>query len=138
MAGRERVAVEGLAQFRRALRVLDKEAAKGLRVAMNEAADVVVQKARPLIPTRTGKARASLKAASSQGAARVSMGGNKAPYMPWLDFGGRTGPARSVRRPFLSAGRYLYPTLQRNRDEFSDVLESALTDVARSVGLEVG
>lgn len=137
MPGRQRLGVTGLSQFRSSLRRMDREAAKGLRVALNDAAQLLVDEARPLIPTRTGAARASLKARSTQGAVRVAYGGRKAPYMPWLDFGGRTGPARSVVRPFLSEGRYLYPTLRRNRSEFEDLLLDRIAGVARAAGVEV-
>lgn len=137
MSGRERVAVEGLAQFRKGLRALDRDLPKALRVAQNDAASFLIGKAKPLIPRRSGTAAASLKARSSQTSVRVAIGGRKAPYMPWLDFGGRVGPNDSVTRPFLKEGRYLYPTLKSNREQFADILEDALTDVARTAGLDV-
>lgn len=137
MSGRERVAVEGLAQFRKGLRALDRDLPKALRVAQNDAASFLIGKARPLIPRRSGTAADSLKARSSQTSVRVAIGGRKAPYMPWLDFGGRVGPNKSVTRPFLKEGRYLYPTLKSNREQFQDILQDALTDVARTAGLDV-
>jgi hypothetical protein len=65
------------------------------------------------------------------------MGGKKAPYMPWLDFGGKTGIHKSVHRPFYKEGRYLYPTLGRIRPDIEKALGSALVAVARDAGLEV-
>jgi hypothetical protein len=132
-----KVSIEGLAEFNRGLRKLDKDAPKGLRLALNAAAELLVAKTLPLIPRRSGAAASTLKAKSTRTSARVAMGGRRAPYMPWLDFGGRTGRNRSVERPFYKEGRYLYPTLRRVRPEIEEVLLKGLTDVARDAGLDV-
>lgn len=132
-----KVSIEGLAEFNRGLRKLDSEAPKGLRIALNSVADSLVAKTQPLIPKRSGAAAKSLKAKSTRTSARVSMGGRSAPYMPWLDFGGRTGRNRSVERPFYKEGRYLYPTLRRVRPDIEDQLRKALVGVARDAGLDV-
>ena len=69
----------------------------------------------------------------------MSGGGNKAPYYPWLDFGGSVGRRRSVRRPFLDKGRYIYAAYFRARDSgrFEDALSAGLVKVAKDAGLEV-
>jgi hypothetical protein len=131
------VSVEGLDQFRRALRMMDKALPRTLRVAMNEAAALLIQKAKPLVPRLTGRAADSMKVRSSQSAVRVAVGGSRAPYYPFLDFGGRVGPGKSVHRPFMTEGRYLYPTLRANKTEFNEVLEDALKGAARSAGIDV-
>lgn len=131
------VQVQGLADFARAVRAVDKESAKALRVAMNGCANFLIDKAKPKIPARTGRARDSLKARSTQKAVRIAIGGRKAPYYPWLDFGGRTGRNRSVVRPFQSDGRYLYPTLTASRDQFQRIMDKAIRDVAQDAGLDV-
>lgn len=132
-----RIGVEGLAEFNRGLRQLDKDAPKALRIGLNEAATLLIDRTRPLIPRLTGAAAASLKAKSTRTSARVGVGGRRAPYYPWLDFGGRTGPAKSVQRPFYSEGRYLYPTLARIRPDIEAKLLDVLTGVARDAGLDV-
>lgn len=132
-----KISVEGLAEFNRGLRQLDADAPKALRIALNEAAELLISKTTPLIPRRTGAAAKSLKARSTRTSARVGVGGRRAPYYPWLDFGGRTGPNRSVVRPFYSEGRYLYPTLGRIRQQIEAKLGQALTAVARDAGLDV-
>lgn len=132
-----KVGITGLAEFNRGLRKLDSEAPKGLRIALNSVADILVTETRKDIPRHTGAAAASLKAKSTRTSARVSMGGRKAPYMPWLDFGGKVGRNRSVTRPFYSEGRYLYPTLRKIRPDIEAALQEALTDVARNAGLDV-
>ncbi len=136
--GRDAVRVDGLDQFRKALKVLGGSAlGKVLRTALNEASTFVIDRARPLIPAVSGRARKSLKARSSQNAVRVVVGGKAAPYYPWLDYGGNVGVNDSAHRPFISEGRYLYPTLGKHRDEFERILTSALADVAREAGIEM-
>ncbi len=131
--------VTGLKEFRRALKTVDGELPKVLRVAMNKAADLVVQEARPGVPKSTGKAAASIKPRSTATSVRVSAGGARAPYYPWLDYGGRVGRRKATVRPFSPDGRYLYPAYFKLRDSgvFTDVMSAALIDVAAAAGLEV-
>ncbi len=137
MAGREAVRVDGLDQFRRALKALDGNLGKGLRVALNTASTFIITEARPLIPVLSGKAAKSLKARSSQNTVRIAVGGKAAPYYPWLDYGGAVGVAGSIKRPFIGEGRYLYPTLGKNRAQFEKILTDALAEVARSAGIDM-
>jgi hypothetical protein len=132
-----KIGIDGLAEFNRGLRKLDKEAPKGLKVALNVAADLLISHTRMVVPKRTGAAAKSLQAKSTRTSARVSVGGKKAPYYPWLDFGGKTGRKRSVVRPFYKEGRYLYPTLRKINPEIQAALAGALEQVARDAGLDV-
>jgi hypothetical protein len=131
------IKVVGLNEFRKGLRQLDRTLPKGVRLALNDAANVLVDATRPTIPHRTGSAAASLRAQSTQTTARVAVGGPKAPYYPWLDFGGRVGRARSVVRPFYKEGRYLFPTLKKKRNEIQAAMLNALAELARESGIEV-
>lgn len=131
------VKIEGLREFQRNLRALDRELPKALRVAFNGAADLIVDEARPRIPVRSGRARASVKARSTQTSARVVGGSRRVPYYPWLDFGGRVGRRNSVSRAFLPRGRYIYAAYDRRRPEFEDGMRDAIVTVARQAGLEV-
>lgn len=131
------IKVVGLNDFRRGLRGMDKGLPKGVRLALNEVAGVLIDATRPKIPKRTGAAAASLKAASTQSAAKVSVGGTKAPYYPWLDFGGKTGRKKSVVRPFYKEGRYLFPTLADERDNIQDAMLKAMAQLAETNGIEV-
>jgi len=135
----EPVRITGLSAFNRSLRKLDRDLPKGLRVALNEAADVVVSDARPRVPRRSGRAAASIKAQSTRTTVRVAAGGARVPYYPWLDFGGRVGRKKSVKRAFFKEGRYLYPAYRRARDsgEFERVLAKALSGVAQDAGFRV-
>lgn len=131
------IRVTGLKEFRANLRQLDRNLPKGVRLALNAAADIIVVAARPKIPKRTGAAAASLKAQSTQSEARIAVGGKKAPYYPWLDFGGRTGRKKATVRPFYKEGRYIYPTLAEKRDEVTEAMRKALVALAESSGVEV-
>jgi hypothetical protein len=131
------IRVVGLADLNRALRQLDQEAPKRLRLAFNDAAELLVSRARPKVPSRTGRARASMKAKSTRTAARVSVGGTKARYYPWLDFGGKTGIGGSIVRPFFKEGRYVYPTLREIRPDILAELDRGIRDVVRSTGMDV-
>lgn len=131
------IKIVGLDEFRNNLRTLDRELPKALRLAFNEAADIVVQDARPRVPSKSGKARGSVKVRSTQSAVRISGGGNKAPYYPWLDFGGRVGRKKATVRPFLKDGRYIYHAYFRNTTRFTEVLERNLLKVAEQAGIEV-
>ena len=132
-----RISIDGLAQFSRALRRLDGELPKLLRLAMNKAAGVVVDYGQAKIPKRTGRAAATIKARSTRTAVRVVEGGPRAPYVPWLDFGGRTGRRKATVREFITSGRYLYPALTDKRAEIERALEDALREVADAAGLEL-
>lgn len=131
------IKVDGLAKFTRDLKRLDAEIPKMQRKALNDAAEIVLGYARPRVPRRSGRAAASLKARSTQTAVRVAAGGPRAPYYPWLDFGGRVGRRKSVKRPFIGDGRYIYPALSAKRAEFEEALQLALLESARAAGFEV-
>jgi hypothetical protein len=59
-----------------------------------------------------------------------------APYEPWLDFGGRVGRNRSIKRDLVQGGRYLYPTIAEHADDISQQAEDAVHDVAQQAGFE--
>lgn len=131
------VSISGLKEFRAALKSMENGQPKLIRVALNEGSTLVVDYARALVPVKTGHAKASIKVRSTQLTAAVAAGGKKAPYYPWLDFGGRVGKKRSVKRPYYSEGRYIYPGLKLHRDEIIDKMATALSELARESGLEV-
>lgn len=131
------IKIAGLREFQRALKQMDGESQKQLRVVLNTAADTVAAGAARRVPVLSGRARASLRAMSSQREARVMGGSKKVPYYGWLDFGGRIGRDKSQRRPFVDGGRYMYPTFAANRDPIYKALADGLADLARNAGLGV-
>lgn len=130
--------IDGIREFQKALRAVDRDLPKALRLTLNEATTVVIDWAVPRIPRRTGRAAASVKAKSSQREARVSIGGRRAPWMPWLDFGGEgKRPGRPAYREFFKKGRYLYAGLDATHDEVQKIMERGMDELARRAGLEV-
>jgi len=132
------IQIVGLAEFRRNLRQMDSGAARALRLAGNEAANIVVDSAKPTVPRRSGKAAASIKARSSQLATRVSAGSARAPYFPWLDYGGKVGKDNSASRPWEPDGRYIYPAYRREKRRVEETLRAALGRLAADSGVELG
>jgi hypothetical protein len=133
----ERIKIDGLRELQKSLRKIDTDLPKRVRLIFNGAAELVIDHARPRIPTRTGSARNSVKARSGQRAVRIAMGGRKAPHMPWLDFGGAVGPQRSVTRPFVRDGRYLYAGLKATHSDVTELMAEGLAALVRDAGLEV-
>lgn len=138
MAEIGKIEVTGLREFQRALRSMDADLPKQLRLALNQASTLVIDYAAPRFPHKSGRAAASLKARSSQREARVALGGRRAPYAPWLDFGGQGRvKGRPAPREFIRTGRYVYKGLEVRRPEITETMSSALADLARAAGLEV-
>jgi hypothetical protein len=134
------IKVDGLSQFVRNLKKIDKDLPKAVRKSFNAAADLLLADIKPLVPVRSGAAVNTVRSTSTQTAARVSGGGKRAPYYPWLDFGGKVGRKKSTVRPFIKTGRYIYGAYYRDRDtgKFEQVMVENLLDVVRSAGIEVG
>jgi hypothetical protein len=134
----EPIKIEGLDEFRRNLKRIDSALPKGIRLAGNEAAGIVVDWARPRIPLgKTGRTRRSLRATSTQSASKVTGGGARVPWYGWLDFGGRVGRKRSVVRPFLPNGRYIYRGYQLHKDDIRQAYEDALVRLVEESGVSV-
>lgn len=141
MPGGEAIRISGLKEFRRGLKSLDARLPREIRKAGNVAAKIVVDSARPRVPIgpgRGGHAASSIKAASSQTSVRVSEGGARFPYMPWLDFGGtinkHTGTPST--RPFIREGRYVWAAFADHKAEVERAYLDALHDAAESAGLD--
>lgn len=131
-----KVEVGGLAALNKGLRAIDSGAPKELRLALNEAAQLLVDKTGPKIPSVSGAARRSLVARSTRTSARVAAGGKKAPWFPWIDFGGEGRvKGRPAKREFIKEGRYIYPTLREIRPEIEAQLQESLSRVVRNAGL---
>lgn len=136
------IRIEGLKEFQGALRKIDADLPKKLRVLFNEVAETVAAGARRRVPTKTGRAKASIKVASQQREAIIKGGGNKAPYYPFLEFGNKVGGGAfvgrgdSVDRPYRQAGRYLYPTFSANRQSVEAAMEKKLNELVEESGLK--
>jgi hypothetical protein len=131
------VKIVGLKEFNKRLRDMGGDLPKAVRLAFNDCADIVVQDARPRVPKWTGAAKGSVRVASTRTAARIRGGGAKAPYYPWLDFGGYAGRGRTMHRPFLQEGRYIYNAFFRKRPQFVEAMTKALRTIAKRAGLVI-
>lgn len=131
------IRIDGLDRFVKGLRTIDNDLPKTLRIGFNTAAQIVVDWARPKVPHRTGRAAKSIRVQSTRTAVRVTEGGKSAPYMPWLDYGGKVGRKKSIHRPFISDGRYVYAGLRANRDRVREAVEAALVDAAKAAGVVI-
>jgi hypothetical protein len=132
------IKITGLADFTRNIKKLDANLPKVLRLAFNEASTMIVQDAQTGMPTKTGRAKRSIKAKSTRSEARIAGGGARAPHYPWLDFGGEGRvKGRPPARTFIKQGRYLYASYFKLRPELVRALEEGLVDVARQAGIDV-
>lgn len=137
MSAIEPIKIQGLAEFNRNLRKINSDLPKVLRAAQNTGAQLVVDWAQPRVPRESGAAARSVRATSTRVASKVTGGGARVPYYPWLDFGGRVGRKRSAHRAFDSSGRYIYPGFYANREEILAALTDALIKVADEAGVAV-
>lgn len=142
------VQVRGLREVVTAFRRVDKGIPRGLRSEFLPIAQQVQSDIQRRVPVLKGNARASVKARASQRGAAIAFGGDKAPYFPWLDFGGTTGKGHrpgaaysgSVKRPWMGRpgdGRYVYPAIADNEAEIEAAATDAVLNVARIAGFEV-
>jgi hypothetical protein len=137
-----KIKVVGIPDLQKALKLIDKGLAAELAEGLMEAAEIVRSAAVPLIPERSGDARASVKVRKQGRAAALAVGGSKAPYYGFLDFGnitgqgGAVGRADSVGRPFIKSGRYIYPSLARNRDKVAAKVDEVIERLATKAGFE--
>lgn len=136
MEGERTIQVHGLADLQKALRQIERTLPKELGFGLAEAAKIVADAARPKVPHRTGAAQASIKVRKQQRSASLAVGGTKAPYYPWLDFGGTVGPARSIRRQFIPGGRYIFPTLKQKDAEVKAKVDDVIARLAKQAGFE--
>jgi phage gpG-like protein len=133
MADRVVVQVEGLKEFRKALRDADRALGPELRKGLNQAADIVVKAARPKIAVQTGRLQKSLRARSSQREGIVVLGSARLPYAGWWEFGGKVphGPSKQ----FIPTGRALFPAAKERNPEIMAEMERIVDGLARKAGL---
>ena len=88
-------------------------------------ADDVVTTVRGRVPHRTGAARSSYMVTMGSTGAEIAFGGERAPYVPWLEFGGKAGRS-GASRPYVPGGRYLYPTIRRVAEDWEEEILRAI------------
>jgi hypothetical protein len=99
-----------------------------------DVAELVAERARPLVPRLSGAARASVKALDYAGGPSV-VGGRGIDYFAWLNYGGAAGRQHATKRSKVKDGRYLYPAYERSENEIEDLMADRLMQALRAVGL---
>jgi HK97 gp10 family phage protein len=138
------VKIEGLSELRRSLKSLG-EADRLMQVqrALRTGADVVRDDARRRVPSRTGRARASINSSGGGAAAYVTGGKKSVRYYAWLDFGSRD-PRRGLPRsmgPWKRSGagpvkgRFLYPAFDAKREEVAALVQRAIDEAISERGM---
>lgn len=126
--------VTGLKELQKGLNSLEEKLGPELKRGLDVIAGKVVTVAQSKTARRSGKAASSIKAGSSQRAAVIKVGGQKAPYFPWLEWGGRVGRRKQVKRPFIPEGRTIYPTAADKREELVHDLDELIVRLAGQAG----
>lgn len=131
-----KVRITGLREVASALRQIDAELPKAMKQGFTDLADRVADRVRPKVPRRTGKAAESVKGRGTSRGGSIVAGGRAAAHYPWLDFGGRVGPNKSIERPFIREGRYIYPTLRESSTDIREETDELLTGLITKAGFE--
>lgn len=133
-----RVEVDGIEAMRVALVLLAHEADAQLDEVGNDTAEAVANRTRLLMPFGSaagGHAKSSIEVERFPGLrAEVKEGSARFPYVGWLDFGGFVGRHRSVHRPWLERGRYLFPSWATVRPDVEPSMHEHLREACRRSG----
>lgn len=129
-----KLVVVGLADFRRDLRKLSRDAPRALRRANKVVAQTVAPRVRVAYgqhyTQRTGRTRRAIRAVATQTKAGVRIGGKRRPYMVGQEFGSKKFkqvPAYVVARGGRGArGTFLYPAIRKMGPEITDIYWAAM------------
>lgn len=122
-----RIQVAGLKEVQYSLQKLGKDARNEMKPAHKAAAELVVYKARPMSPVRTGALRDTLRAFARQRAGVVRAGSVSAPYAGPIIFG---WPARHIK-----ANPFIYKAADQRRAEIVALYEHRMAELIRKNGL---
>lgn len=137
------VEVAGLREFQKGLKKLNPELDKSLKAELKTVAEVVADDARARVPSKSGRARKSVRAGADAKGPYVAGGKTSVPYYPWLDFGSRqpvTGHPRSAGPWFKSGagpkkGRFIYPAIDENQARIIEGATQALETARGNAGI---
>lgn len=135
--GDQRVVVTGLRDLNKALKAANAEASDEMKAVLKGIAEGVVTDVRSRVPHRTGKAASSYRPRGGVKGASIAWAGPKAAYAPWIEFGGAVGKGKSVKRPFIKGGRYLYPAINDNMADIEAKVADAIDDITSRYGFKV-
>lgn len=133
------VEIEGLREFRAALRRIDPALNKGVREGLKDAAQIVAYEARRRAPVRSGMLRSSIKGFASGNRAGVRVTARRIspsypggyPYPRRIEFeGGVAGTIRGVGGTTAGPRAFVAPALEAKREEVIRRLNFVIDDVA--------
>jgi len=132
--------VDGLPELLAALKAIDKETAKRLRLTNKSVADFVAADARAAAYSLGGVAghvAPSIKAAAGAQFAGVSGGGPAYPMFGGAEFGaGSQYPQfKPWRGNSADAGYFVYPAIRQDMDRIETAYKEAIDDLIQEVGL---
>lgn len=116
------VRINGLREVRSALRKIGQGLPAALRDAQRAAAQIVVDRALPNVPVRTGRLKGSVRALGSQASGRAVAGNGRVPYAAAIHWGRKRSGA-FPGRPFL------WNAAEEARDDVVRHFEDALDDL---------
>lgn len=87
MAANPSFYIEGLDKLLRALEKLDEAASQNLRDAGFKAGKIISDKAKTIVPTRSGSLQDSIRPVKTARGAKVRAGGTRVPYAGVIHFG---------------------------------------------------
>lgn len=139
-----RVEVRNLREITAAFKAADGGVPGRLKEHLLPVAQDIARKVAQRVPHDSGAAAGTVTARTGQKGAGIAFGGARAPYFPWLDFGGSVGrghkPGKpwsgSVVRPAIQGGRYAFPTIEDNRDLIERAALDAVVHAATAAGFE--
>lgn len=122
------VRVENLAQVRRALRGVDRDALKEVQQVTKRAAEIVASEARIRAPKLSGALAQSIRATTSgnKGIVRSPL-----PYAGVQEWGGRVGRNKAT---FVRGRHFVMGALDDKRDSVARALADGFDDVLRRNG----
>jgi hypothetical protein len=136
VASSVKVEVRGIRELQRAFKQVESGLPKALRGEFLGIAQRVASSAASRVERLTGRAASSIVPRASTRGASIAFGGQRAEHYPWLDFGGAVGRRRSIVRPVVAGGRYVYPAIAEHQEETAAAVDQAIERTAERVGFE--
>lgn len=144
MAEDVKIRIKDIGRFTGALKQVNRNVGNELKGGFKKIAESVAEKTRSKVARKSGRAAGSITARGKQKGAAIAVGGQKAPYYPWLDFGGSTGrghiPGKAwsgaIKRPMVPSGRYLYPTIKQEGPTIRRETDKLLERVVKNAGFD--
>ena len=127
--GTGQIQVTGLRELHRALKQMDAELPKELKGRMKAIADRVASIVRGRLPSVSGTMRRKTKAQANARGAGISWRG--VIYAAPVEFGGWP-----KGRPYVQAGRYIYPTVDAERSQIEDEVAAVMDHYLTRAGLQ--